>query len=303
MGVVVGPAGLLAEAVAGPDQAYTVLADRGDATVVRVGTLVAKAHPPQTDPAELAVRLEVAADPLLRGILLPPCHDAARGATVGGRAVSTWPYGVPVDPGEPSAAPWEEAGTLLARLHAVPADRLPARLPSMRGPAKAAAAMARMADAGAGSGPAARSVRAAWGRLPAWARGEAPYTGRPVLCHGDWHLGQLARHAGHGGWVLIDVDDLGLGDPAWDLARPAMWFGAGLLGPGEWARFLGAYRSAGGTAVPPDGDPWEGLDVPARALAVQSAATALAKAARDGREPDEAECRLLAACDRIAQLE
>lgn len=305
-------AALLAEAAAGPGQAYTVLADRADATVVRIGAAVAKAHPPEADPAELAVRLQVAAHPLLRGILLPPqSATGARGLTVGGRTVTMWPYGEPVHPGDPSAAPWEAAGTLLARLHAIPPDRLPGPLPPMRGPAKAAAAMGRMAAApGAASrSAAARTVRAAWWRLPAWARDEAPYTGRSVLCHGDWHLGQLVRRAGHGGgsdvdgWVLIDIDDLGAGDPAWDLARPAMWFGAGLLGPGEWARFLGAYRAAGGTAVPPDGDPWVQLDVPARALAVQSAATALAKAARDGRELDAAECQLLAACDRIAQLE
>jgi predicted trehalose synthase len=40
-----------------------------------------------------------------------------------------------------------------------------------------------------------------------------------TLVHGDWHLGQLGRRGEH--WVLIDVDDLGVGDPAWDLARPA----------------------------------------------------------------------------------
>jgi len=308
-----GLAPLLAETAAGPGRPYTVLADRADATVIRIGTRVAKAHPPQTDPAELAVRLQVAAHPLLRGILLPP-HPAtrspgARPATAGGRLVTVWPYGEPVHPGEPCAAPWEAAATLLARLHTTPPEPLPGPLPPMRGPAKAAAAMARMAAVpGAASRPAARTVRAAWHRLPAWARGQAPHPGPPALCHGDWHLGQLVRRAGHGapdtdGWALIDIDDLGAGDPAWDLARPAMWFGAGLLGPGEWARFLGAYRAAGGTAVPPDGDPWARLDVPARALAVQSAATALAKAARDGREPDEDEYRLLAACDRIAQLE
>ena len=64
------------------------------------------------------------------------------------------------------------------------------------------------------------------------------------LCHGDLHLGQLVRHpAPHGPWRLIDVDDLGLGDPAWDLARPAAWYAAGLLPPGRLDRFLGAYRA------------------------------------------------------------
>ncbi|PGH51338.1 phosphotransferase family protein, partial [Streptomyces sp. Ru87] len=128
--------------------------------------------------------------------------------------------------------------------------------------------------------------------------GEAAAPGS-ALCHGDLHLGQLVRCPD---WLLIDVDDLGLGDPAWDLARPAAWYAAGLLGPDEWSRFLGAYRAAGGPAVPAHGDPWPRLDVPARALTVQSAAIALAKAAASGRGPDEAEAALVDACVRIAQL-
>jgi hypothetical protein len=81
-----------------------------------------------------------------------------------------------------------------------------------------------------------------------------------------------------------------------------MWFAAGLLAPEIWAGFLGAYREAGGRAVSAAGDPWAQLDVPARTLAVQSAAIGVAKAAREGRALDEAESELLATCARIAQL-
>lgn len=282
---------------------YTVLAERQDATVVRVGAVVAKAHPVSSVPGELAVRLAVAEHPLLRGTLLPPL--ASRG-TAGGRRASLWPYGEPVDPRQAHAAPWEEAAVLLARLHTVPRDglaaALPGPLPAMRGPAKAARAMARLGGVPDGDG--VRTVRRAWLLLPGWARGEEPYDGPQALCHGDWHLGQLVRRpAPDGGWLLIDVDDLGAGDPAWDLARPAMWFAAGLLPPQTWARFLAAYRAAGGTAVPAEGDPWPRLDVPARTLAVQTAAIALAKADRAGRPLDPAESDLLAACARIGQLE
>ncbi|MHC3430434.1 phosphotransferase, partial [Streptomyces sp. DT18] len=79
----------------------------------------------------------------------------------------------------------------------------------------------------------------AWATLPPWARGEVPGPAR-ALCHGDLHLGQLVRHpAPHGAWRLFDIDDLGLGDPARDLARPAAWHGCGLLSAADWSTFLG----------------------------------------------------------------
>ncbi|MFE4372935.1 phosphotransferase family protein [Streptomyces sp. NPDC056835] len=310
----------------------TVLADRPDGTVVRHGEIVAKAHADGTDPAGHRVRLAIAAHPLLTGVLLPPLPAAAE--ELRGRPVTAWPYGTPVDPADPDAAPWEQAGTLIARLHALPlaalseavaeagaavgveaaaaagaGARAPTgsgsghRLPYMRGPAKAARAVARMRAAG--PHPAAVPVERAWQRLPAWARGEARPPGPYALCHGDLHLGQLVRHpAPDGPWLLIDVDDLGLGDPAWDLARPAAWYAAGLLPPETWLRFLGGYRSARGPAVPaaPDADPWPRLDVAARALTVQTAALAIAKSSAEGRDPDEAGMLMIDACTRIADL-
>lgn len=286
-----------------------VLADRPDGTVVRHGAAVAKAHAPGTDPAAHRVRLAVAAHPALHGILLPPlpvprAATAATAATAaaGDRPLTAWPYGTPVDPADPDAAPWEEAARLLARLHRVDPAALPGPLPPMRGPAKAAAALARM-EAAAGGHPAAEGVRRAWGGLPAWARGEADPRRRRTLCHGDLHLGQLVRHPAEGGdWLLIDVDDLGLGDPAWDLARPAAWFAAGLLPPATWQRFLHAYAQAGGPAVTDPADPWPELDTAARALTVQTAALALAKSAAEGRQLDQVEREMIDTCTRIGTL-
>lgn len=243
--------------------APAVLADRSDGTVVRCGPVVAKAHAAGTDTAALSVRLGLAADPGLAGILLTPLvvQPAAGPAVSGaaspyltelhGRPVTLWPHGEPVDPGDPDTAPWEEAAVLLARLHrARPAPcqpgpgpgpgpgapdvrATPLVLPAMRGPAKAALAVARMRAARPGD-PATAPVLAAWRGLPPWVRDEAPAPAHraPALCHGDLHLGQLVRHpAPHGAWLLIDVDDSGPGDPAWDLARPAAWYAAGLLPP------------------------------------------------------------------------
>ncbi|MFD9409630.1 phosphotransferase family protein [Streptomyces sp. NPDC059989] len=324
------PAALAAYAAAGGPGAgepYAVLADRDDGTVVRCGPAVAKAHAEDADREGLAVRVRIAGDRALAGVLLPPLRAGC--GSVHGRPVSLWPYGTPVDPERPEDAPWEEAARLLAALHRTPLDGLPGPVPPMRGPAKVARALRRLARAlpdttgevpevpevpegvelverveGAATRADARAVRAAARTLPAWARGEAEAPAGGALCHGDLHLGQLVRHpAPAGPWLLIDVDDLGLGTPAWDLARPAAWYAAGLLDTGTWLRFLDAYRAVGGPAAgPPGSDPWPELDLAARALTVQTAALALAKAAGSGRRLDDVERLMVDACVRIAGL-
>ncbi|MEU5219749.1 aminoglycoside phosphotransferase family protein [Streptomyces sp. NPDC020807] len=283
-----------------------VLADRDDGTVVRHGSLVAKAHAPGTDPEAHRARLALAAHPDVHGVLLPPVPlppgGAAGAGALDGRPVTVWPYGPPVDPEDPDAAPWEEAARLLARLHRTPPPPgLAARLPGMRAPLKVTLAVDRMRRTAPGH-PAAATVLRAWRTVP---DAGADTTGRRLLCHGDFHLGQLVRAprpvgapAGECPWRLIDVDDLGLGDPAWDLARPAAWFAAGILPPEVWTRFLGAYEAADGPAV--GADPWARLDVPARSLTVQTAALALAKSAAERRPLDEVEEVMIDTCARIA---
>ncbi|MFE6780201.1 phosphotransferase family protein [Streptomyces sp. NPDC057702] len=248
--------------------------------------------------------------PEVRAALAPLAGPRFLAPMGGGREASLWPYGAPVSSTERQAAPWEALGGLLARLHRVPVRALPGPVPAMRGPVKVAAALERLRAApdAVATSPAARAVREAAGTLPDWARGAAPAPVADHLCHGDLHLGQLVRREPTGplavgapaeGWLLIDVDDLGLGDPAWDLARPAAWFATGLLDPSEWTRLLTAYRAAGGPATGEGDDPWPWLDAPARALTVQSAALGLAKAATASRPLDFTEEAMVAACARM----
>ncbi|MFD7325501.1 phosphotransferase family protein [Streptomyces sp. NPDC059875] len=271
-----------------------VLADRDDGTVVRHGAVVVKAHAPGIDPDEHAARVAVAALDALDGILLPP-HAHLAHPDRADRPLTAWPYGTPVDPADPDAAPWEDAARLLARLHRTTP---PPDLPPMRAPVKAALAVRRMRRAAPGAPRSAvEAVLRAWRTLP-----EEP-AARRLLCHGDFHLGQLVRdpRTPDGPWLLIDVDDLGLGDPAWDLARPAAWFAAGILPSDVWSRFLDAYLTAGGPAVTAH-DPWAQLDVPARALTVQTAALALAKSTDEKRPLDEVEEVMIDTCARIGSL-
>ncbi|CAO5153320.1 Aminoglycoside phosphotransferase domain-containing protein [Frankia sp. AiPs1] len=270
-----------------------VVSRRDDRLVVRCGAIVLKAHAAGTDPDHLGARLRLAARPALREVLLPAL--AARDAPqtfmlrIGSRLVSAWPAGHALDERDADTAPWAPAGSLLARLHRAPsASGELVGLPS-------ATVLRRLADRIARLRPYAGHplvvpVLAAHAVLPAIPHPVAPgqpratlprqptatLPGRPTaLIHGDWHFGQLVDLPG-AGWRIIDVDDLGFGDPAWDLARPAAWFACGLLPVDRWARFLDAYRAGGGPAVPAEGDPWPALDLPARALTIEYAATAVA---------------------------
>lgn len=268
-----------------------VLADRVDALVIRVGDVVVKAHPADSDPAALRARLRLADSPGLRSVLLAPIPvDGAVLLTCAGRPVTVWPHGTPVDPGAPDAAPWEAAAQLLATLHAAPVHGY-RDLPVAGGPARVRRAMRRLHNAGhIPDATAAAVVRRAFDSLPEL------YFAPKAFTHGDFHLGQLVCPA-DGAWRLIDLDDLGLGDPAWDLARPAAFFAAGILDPAAWTRFLTAYRASGGPAIPSDGDIWPALDLPARAVVVQAAALAVAS----GRPLDDLDTALVDTCLRLTE--
>jgi hypothetical protein len=233
---------------------------------------VYKLHRPGTDPRQLTARLRAAAG---SQALLSPLSNEPE--PVGDRWRTRWPRVETVVP-QPENLPWAEAGRLLARLHR---EEPPERIPVHGWPQRLRRAMDALRVA-----PDA-TVRRAAEALPAevWRAGSS---GRPLtMVHGDFHLGQLGRRDGDAPWQLIDVDDLGAGDPAWDLARPAGFWAAGLIPDDDWTAFVEAYRDADGPALPV-GDPWPILEPFARAAVVQAAV----------HEPDDE--LLLAACARMA---
>lgn len=226
---------------------------RSGAQIVIDGDVVYKLHRPETDPRQLAARLALAAQ---SDSVLSPLDTAPE--RVGSRWRTRWPRVQTVVP-EPDCLPWPDAGRLLAALHRETVSR---RLPPHGWPQRLRRTLRRSADL---------TVRRAAAGLPdvVWRAGSAD---RPAtLVHGDWHLGQLGRRAPGRPWLLIDIDDMGVGDPAWDLARPAGFWAAGLVPDDDWATFLDAYRGAGGPAVP-DGDPWPALEPVARAAVICAAA-------------------------------
>jgi hypothetical protein len=243
---------------------------RSGAEIVVNGDVVVKTHRTGTDPKALRARLRIAAE---SGSFLSPLDTVPQ--QVGSHWRTSWPRVETVVP-EPDHAPWPEAARLLARLHLEPR---PAYIPAHGWPQR----LRRAVDTARGN----EVVRRAAASLPdpAWRAGSE---NRPsTLVHGDWHLGQLGRRSATEPWLLIDVDDLGVGDPAWDLARPAGFWAAGLIPDHDWTAFVDAYREAGGPALPL-GDPWPVLDPFARAAVVQAAA----------HHPDDE--MLVAACVRMS---
>jgi hypothetical protein len=229
-----------------------------DAEVYAGAGLVLKVHAPGTVPADLSRRL-AAAESLAP--LLSPVEAEPRTAP-DGRPATLWPR-VPVLTADAPVPPdvWRHLGVLLAGLHREPPPDLPPARPLRR----LARAVARLD----GTSDDQRVVSAEAGRLlAAGLVGE----GRAVV-HGDLHLGQVG--VVEAGLVLLDVDELAVGDPAWDLARPAGFWATGLLPDEEWSAFLEGYRSAAGSAVPAETDPWGRLELPARCAVVAAAANAL----------------------------
>jgi hypothetical protein len=200
------------------------------------------------DAIRVPERLRLAARLADGGVFLPQAQPAYQ---EDGRWVSVWPFAEVIDAdgagGDPAALPWAEAGAALAALHLLGAEVADQSLPQ-------AGLLVRLeravAEAEALGGEGAGAIRGAFIRELPGAAVRAASNSKGVI-HGDWHLGQLVKFGGE--WVHLDPDDLGLGPPAWDLARAAAFWALGIIGSAQWRLFHGAYRetlAAHATAAP-----------------------------------------------------
>lgn len=243
--------------------------------------VIVKIHGQGTDRDRLARRLHCIGGTDMDRLWIQPLSYSPIAAP-GDQLATVWPRVTVLSTID--RPPWTEVGSLLARLHQMPVLDDPPRLGGHSRLARTIAHLRR--------GP------ADLGWLLAIGESLAEQLRQPVrttLAHGDFHLGQLGHTPLRRSWKLLDVDDFGVGDPAWDLGRPAGFWRAGLLDDESWNTFLGAYREAGGPAVPAEGDPWPALQLAARAAVLVAAVQAL-------RTPNSTETAhlLLTACRNLA---
>lgn len=249
-----------------------------------VDDVVVAKHPSHTIAAELAARLAAASVDPLRRVYAPPLTDTPIAAP-DGRLLTFAPRTEPLP--EDEAPPWHEAGALLARLHACPVTD---DLPEHGGRQQFAAAVSE-ADA-LHPGGATDTLRELGRTLnQTW-----PEPTRASIVHGTFDLGRLGRLPRTTPWLLTHPETLGVGDPAWDLAGPAALWAAGLLDEASWHAFVGGYAAAGGR-TPTEGQPWPGLDHPARCALLMATVAELRRCpAYPHPELTPAAEALLAAC-------
>lgn len=214
---------------------------------VTLDDVVMVKHASGTDADLLTAQLQVASADPWRNALLSPLRPAPIPAP-DGRLVTLWPRINKLD-AEEAKPPWREFGELLARLHRLP-------IPDLQ-PHGGRARLARSTTDAAAlhpGGPTDILRQLGLSLMRSWP------DGGNRLVHGDAHLGNCGRLA-DGRLVLLRVENLGLGNPAWDLGLFAGLFGAGLLADADWGTLLDGYFADDAEARR---RPWPELDHPAR---------------------------------------
>lgn len=158
-----------------------------------------------------------------------------------------------VNPAKILAAPppslLADLGREIARIHAIPADKIPAAIPVMDIAAELAEFKSRFMGYGGDRPIIALAIK--------WCEDHLPEPAPPVLVHGDYRMGNIMVDA-NGLAGVLDWELSHLGDPHDDLAYGCMtvWrFGQldrPAFGVGGLDDYFAAYRDAGGAAVDPE---------------------------------------------------
>lgn len=267
---------------------------RDERALFTLGEKVVKIHAAGTSKDDLNARMQIIQTKPFSEIFLKPLRPYCT-ETSADRLFTIWPLASSLNL-ETTYIPWRESAKLLADLHKIPHDPKASGLPKARAVQRWEKAIASLDEIR----PDRQSFEwrivceaAATIDLPSWL-----FT-RTHWIHGDWHLGQIVRQSDS--WRLIDMEDMGLGHPTWDLARPAAFFAAGLLSSEEWDSFLRSYLEFGGKAVDRN-DIWQSLSPAAQCLTIQCAAVALGKAQESGRDLLDDERAFVASCERMIRL-
>ena len=142
-----------------------------------------------------------------------------------------------------------DLGRELARIHAIPAETIPAAIPLMDSAAALAELKARFFDYGGDRPVIALAIK--------WCEDRLPTPAEPVLVHGDYRMGNIMVDAG-GLAVVLDWELAHRGDAHEDLAFGCMtvWrFGRidqPAFGVGSLDDYFAAYEAAGGVKVDRD---------------------------------------------------
>ena len=255
---------------------------------------VLKHHAGYIKPSEIERRLNLISLDALNSLFLQPLSQKPQ--LDGGCALTIWPHATPFNPDSSSQdVPWNECAAHLAALHN--ADLDPGRIVLTSGwlprLSRSLAKLRGMLEC------AERSlILEASQTLPHFSCSSWNLSQNSII-HGDWHPGQMVYFENR--LVFIDIDDVGLGNRMFDLAKPAAFFLSGLLESNLWNEFRESYENSCQMAKVNRDHFWKDLELPARASVIQSAITALAHASESDRKLADFEAELIKTCQRVTQ--
>ncbi len=287
-----------------PQNQGEVLSARSERTLFRFDDEVIKIHARETLAEELDARLELISRSPWNQIFLQPIKSQSQTLRQG-RIMSQWPFAEALTISE-DEIPWHKCGKLLAELHQIPiaVNNFPFSLPIATAAKRWQKSIAELKSLNFID----HRLKAPWlivEEMTAKLTLPKIYSARTHWIHGDWHLGQLVREKSEQksemNLKLIDIEDMGLGHPVWDLARPGAFYAAGLLDPEDWSSFLNSYLTAGGPAFQARRNEtfWEILGPAVEVLSLQCAAVGLRKAYLEERSLGDDEQAFIETCARI----